>query len=290
MTAEYEPVEGELVDEGNGTPAPARSPDPPAGVTTGRELEARRGVLFKTDDPAEILVQATSVANQFKDLLRRQQMVKNIQGRDHVLVEGWQTVGVMLGLSAVVEWSRPYCDPVTGEPVMSDYEVVELNRKTGVEKRFRVRGFSWEARVVARRADGQVVAAGEALCSRNESTWATRADFALRSMAQTRASSKALRAVLGWIVTMAGYNATPSEEVDSQPEGSAVPASDELSKVMLAALTFLLHKPERVQAVQREIEKLAGGYMPAPAAQGIVLTAKAIKEMREEGAQDGSDD
>jgi hypothetical protein len=38
-------------------------------------------------------------------------------------------------------------------------------------------------------------------------------------MAQTRATSKALRAPLGWIVTLAGYEATPSEEIPlSGPE------------------------------------------------------------------------
>ena len=235
------------------------------------------------------------MANQFKGLLRSQNMVKNISGREHVLVEGWQTVGVMLGLTAVVEWSRPYCDPVTGEPVVSDYEVHERTTKRDgsvTERRYPVKGFSWEARVVAQRSDGAVIAAGEAMCSRNESTWATRQDFALRSMAQTRANSKALRAVLGWIVTMAGYSATPGEELDAtQQDAQPARASDELAQVMNAALTWLLHKPERVAWVRGEIEKMAGGVLPAPAAQGIVLTAKAIKQMREqEGVADDSAD
>jgi len=38
-------------------------------------------------------------------------------------------------------------------------------------------------------------------------------EFAIKSMAQTRALGKALRLPLGWIVSLAGYKATPAEEM-----------------------------------------------------------------------------
>lgn len=297
--SEHEVLEGDVVEVDD---PPARSPDPPGEVMTGREIEVRetRGVLFKTDDPAEILARATDVANQFKDLLRKQKMVKNIQGRDHVLAEGWQTVGMMLGVTGVTEWSRPYCDPVSGEPVISDYDVHEVVTKrdgTTTVRDYHVNGFSWEARVIAKKADGTVIAAGEAMCSRNESTWSKRDDFSLRSMAQTRASSKALRAVLGWIVTIAGYSATPGEEMPggTEPDAAPVAASAELEAVYKSALVFVLHKPDRVEAVHQEILKMTGGVLPAPAAQGVVLMAKAIRDMRQtdntqEGEKDGGSD
>ncbi len=38
--------------------------------------------------------------------------------------------------------------------------------------------------------------------------------FQLRSMAQTRAMAKAFRSVLGWVAVLAGYRATPAEELD----------------------------------------------------------------------------
>lgn len=37
--------------------------------------------------------------------------------------------------------------------------------------------------------------------------------FQLRSMAQTRAEAKALKSVFGWVVVLAGYRATPAEEL-----------------------------------------------------------------------------
>jgi len=44
--------------------------------------------------------------------------------------------------------------------------------------------------------------------------------FQLASMAQTRASAKALRNVLSWVVVLAGYRPTPAEELET--EGAAV--------------------------------------------------------------------
>ena len=46
--------------------------------------------------------------------------------------------------------------------------------------------------------------------------WSGRDDYALRSMAQTRAVSKALRLPLGFIVALAGYEATPADEMPAE--------------------------------------------------------------------------
>lgn len=91
-------------------------------------------------------------------------------------------LGTMLGVFPVVEWTRPVQD-------------------------------GWEARVEARTLAGQVVGAAEAECLRSEKQWKSRDDYALRSMAQTRAVSKALRGPLGFVVTLAGFEATPAEEM-----------------------------------------------------------------------------
>ena len=47
----------------------------------------------------------------------------------------------------------------------------------------------------------------------NESRWAKAEDYAVRSMAATRATSKALRQPLGFVMTMAGFDTTPAEEM-----------------------------------------------------------------------------
>ena len=146
--------------------------------------------LFRTDDPVEVLERATAVANALKPAIANQRMVVNIHGRDHITVEGWQTLGAMLGVTPVCVWTHP------------------------IEK-------GWEARVEARTLDGRVIGAAEAECLRDERQWKTRDDFALRSMAQTRATSKALASVLRFVATLGGYEGTPAEEMPAETQQRA---------------------------------------------------------------------
>ncbi len=152
----------------------------------GQELEPVSGVtLFHTNDPGEIIERASVLADKLSAVLRDRKLTSNISGKEHVRVEGWTLLGTMLGVFPVVEWTRPVAD-------------------------------GWEARVEARTLAGQVVGAAEAECLRSEKTWKGRDDYALRSMAQTRAVSKALRGPLGFVVTLAGYEATPAEEMPAE--------------------------------------------------------------------------
>ncbi len=152
----------------------------------GTEIEpVSHGNLFRTEDPVEIIRRASETADALANVLRDRKLTSNISGKEHVRVEGWTLLGTMLGVFPVVEWTRPVAD-------------------------------GWEARVEARTLAGQVVGAAEAECLRTERTWKGRDDYALRSMAQTRAVSKALRGPLGFVVTLAGYEATPAEEMPAQ--------------------------------------------------------------------------
>jgi hypothetical protein len=55
------------------------------------------------------------------------------------------------------------------------------------------------------------------VCSSDEPNWRGKPEFQLASMAQTRAAGKVLRLLLGWIVTLAGYEPTPAEEMVHEP-------------------------------------------------------------------------
>lgn len=145
--------------------------------------------LFGTQSPTEVIKSATEVAEVLKDVLVKQQLISNIKGREHVKVEGWTLLGTMLGVFPVNVWTRKLDD-------------------------------GWEARVEARTLSGAVVGAAEAECLRSENTWKSRDDYALRSMAQTRATSKALRQPLGFVVSLAGFDPTPAEEMPRDGGGS----------------------------------------------------------------------
>lgn len=138
--------------------------------------------LFRTDDPSEVVERASKTAAALSDVLKRQRLTTTIQGREHVRVEGWTLLGTMLGVFPVCVWTH------------------KLDN-------------GWEARVEARTLAGAIVGAAEAECLRSERTWASRDDYALRSMAQTRATSKALRQPLGFVVSLAGFDPTPAEEM-----------------------------------------------------------------------------
>lgn len=140
--------------------------------------------LFGTNDPHSIVKSATDQAKALADVVRDRKLYSNIQGREYVRVEGWTLLGTMLGVFPVCEWTRP------------------LDAGQG-----------WEARVEAKTLDGRTVGAAEAQCSRDEKNWEDRDEYALRSMAQTRATAKALRIPLGFVMSLAGYETTPAEEM-----------------------------------------------------------------------------
>jgi hypothetical protein len=138
--------------------------------------------LFRTDDPAQVLERATAVANALAPVIADRKLSVKIGQKEHITVEAWLTLGAMLGVTPVCTWSRKFEN-------------------------------GWEARVEARTLDGRVVGAAEAECLRDESRWEKSDDYAIRSMAQTRATSKALASVLRFVATLAGYSGTPAEEM-----------------------------------------------------------------------------
>jgi hypothetical protein len=143
--------------------------------------------LFGDASPVSVIERATEAANALAAVIEAKQLYALIGQKKHVVVEGWTLLGSMLGVFPVVEWTRQTED-------------------------------GWEARVVARTRNGDEVGAAEAMCSRKENRWKSADDYAIRSMAQTRAVSKALRHPLGFVMTLAGYEATPEAEM---PTGGA---------------------------------------------------------------------
>lgn len=154
--------------------------------------------VFGTDDPGAIVSRVTSIAGPLADFIKQQHMSTNIQGREYVLAEGWSFMGAMLGVA-----------PRT-------VRVSDLRDSEGL-----LVGF--EANVELMTRDGSVVGGAIAECSRAERNWSDRDDFALKSMAQTRATGKAYRMAFGFVMKAAGYEATPAEEmvVDADTRNNA---------------------------------------------------------------------
>jgi len=162
-----------------------------------------------------------------------------ISGRDYLKVEAWQTLGVMTKVDHIdVVWCREYTAP-------------GASQHSG-----------WEARVEIRDRDGNVRGTGEAMCVRSERSWANRDEYAIRSMAQTRAVGKAYRMALSYIVSLAGYEGTPAEEIPGVPvaeEGAfkaptVPPATFEAEKEKLLALAEKLGKRDLTEETLKNHE------------------------------------
>jgi hypothetical protein len=187
--ADQEVVAGELVGE----------EAPPDSALAVRDEPEASVTLFHTNDPVQIIERASALAGALSKVINAQNLFTMISERKHVRVEGWTLLGTMLGVYPVIEWTRAMPNDA---------------------------GF--EARCVAKTRDGEEIGAAEAMCTRGENKWKGRDSYALRSMAQTRAISKALRAPLGFVMTLAGYDPLPQEEVDEQMarEGEAPRVTD----------------------------------------------------------------
>jgi len=94
--------------------------------------------------------------------------------------------------------------------------------------------------------------------------------FQLRSMAQTRACSKALRNVLAWVVVLAGYKPTPAEEMESLIQKSEPKQIQRADEVVITDDTLGTHdanpKPEDVSD-----DDLGGMTIPSKKYPGMTL-------------------
>ena len=151
--------------------------------------------------PTQLVKGATQIADTLALLIRQKKLASIIQGREYVRVEGWTVLGALLGVIAREE------------------NVIEKDDGTYLA-----------TVALVRMSDEVVVSRASAECGMDEPTWASRPKYARRSMALTRATGKASRLAFSWIMTMAGFEPTPLEEMPTEGkllEGS--PPADEFA-------------------------------------------------------------
>ena len=136
--------------------------------------------------PNMIINEAQVMATALYQVVEKQHLYMDIQGKKYLQLEAWQLLGKFCNVHGVVESVQP----------------VEY---------FGAKGF--EAKAVVRDSDGVVIAAAEAVCLDDEQNWKGKPWFQLKSMAQTRSLSKVYRSCLSFIVSIAGYAPTPLEEM-----------------------------------------------------------------------------
>ena len=128
------------------------------------------------------------LAKDLAKFIKDNKLTTNVQGKEFVNVEGWQYAGSRLGIVPIVE------------------HVINVSNDQEIKYQAKVTLFDIRHQVT--------VGAGFAVCSNKEAGKKFYQEFAIMSMAQTRAIGKAYRNCLAWIIRAAGYEPTPAEEMD----------------------------------------------------------------------------
>jgi hypothetical protein len=157
------------------------------------------------------------LSTELSQLIKEKGLSSNIQGKQFVNVEGWQFAGASLGLMPIITSTQDLSNE-TAIKYMATCEVRNITT-------------------------GQLVATGIALCSNAEKTKRFFDEYAILSMAQTRAIGKAYRNLLAWLMKAAGFEATPAEEMDFADAKADARAKDETPT----------KKPKVVEVVAEEV-------------------------------------
>lgn len=172
------------------------------------------GTLQATN-PAALVSGAAEMAKELATVIAKQRLFTVIQGKRFVNVEGWTTLATMLGVTA---------------------REIETTERDGV----------YVAVVeLVRMSDGACISRASAECG-EESPWSKRAKYARRSMAQTRATSKACRLAFSWIMSLAGYEVTPAEEMTPLVDATPLRISASQLKLLEAQIRDYKFTVERV--------------------------------------------
>ena len=139
--------------------------------------------------PEAVIERATAISKALAKVIEDRKLYKKIGQKRHVLVEGWNTLGAMVGISP------------------KEREVKKSIDEHGI--------IEYEAYIdLVRNDDGKVIGGASSICRTSENNWNNKPLYAVRSMAVTRATGKAFRLKLSWIMELAGFSPTPAEEMD----------------------------------------------------------------------------
>lgn len=175
--------------------------------------QQHQGALSIFDmQPEELVNYARRIAKPLADIIDKQHLYVEIQGRRYVKCEGWQTLGTLVGVMPREREVRRLAD----ESFEAHVDLVSV--RTGI-----------------------VIGGASALCSITEKRWSGADLYARRSMAITRAVGKAYRTAFAWIVILAGYEPTNAEEM---PEAHHETKSD--------AYTGATEQQERIAEILRK--------------------------------------
>lgn len=165
-----------------------------------------------------------SLSNELKKFVKDAHLVSNIKGKDYCNVEAWQMAGASLGLF----------------PIITDIKDLSKEGEIKYMATCEVRSYQ----------DNKLVSIGVAICSNKEGSKKYFDEYAILSMAQTRAVGKAFRNQLAWLMKAAGFEATPAEEMDFAVEEPKKP-----SKPVVEVVAEIVEDAPSKEEIMMEVAK-----------------------------------
>lgn len=147
--------------------------------------ETKKSQNLSITNMADMLV----LAEDIKKFIEENKLSTNVQGKNFPQAEAWQYAGNRLNILSKAGYIKNLSD--TAE-------------------------IKYEASIILIDASNnyQEIGQGFAVCSNKEQGKKYYQEYAIASMAQTRAIGKAYRILLSFVMRLAGYEPTPAEEMD----------------------------------------------------------------------------
>lgn len=152
-------------------------------------------LIAEMPTPTEVISMAAEQARALMDIVERQELYKEIQGKKYLEVEAWETIGAFNNIGAVTEWVTP---------IKEGDQIIGYEAKVNLVK------------------NDEIISSGIMSCGLDEFPCQGKTGMAkhkaAKSAAQTWAESKAYRMKYAYIAKLAGYQATPAEEMISETQ------------------------------------------------------------------------
>src|SRR5437773_2153132 len=155
-------------------------------MTDTSERNDSAALVLQATDPTELVRRATQIANALAAIIEKRHLYREINKRRFVVCEGWTTCAAMNGVMP-----REVAGTEQDGVFTAIVELVHL-------------------------PTGQIVGRASAECGapdeldrQGKPIWSMRPRYARRSMALTRATSKACRLTFSWIMALGGLEVTP---------------------------------------------------------------------------------
>ncbi len=164
---------------------------------------------------------AQEVSETLKAYATRAGLVVDVRGQKYLRAEGWYFVCISMGI-----------------PIPRIVEIRPAERTGGHYAYIATAETEWMGHLYQ----------ATALCASNEN--GTRGEYAVLSKAQTRAVVKLIRLLVGWVPPMAGYQATPYEEVE-EPTVEVRPVT--IPELRNRARALFANQPNRFREILRVV-------------------------------------